>query len=100
MYVTLAEAKKHLNIDADFKLDDNYIQQLISVAELVAEKQLNCSLLEMEVADGELPSPLTQAMLLHIGTMYRNREATAEKAFKECEMSYSFLLSNYRKYSV
>ena len=33
MYVTLDEAKKHLNIDADFNDDDAYITSLIEVSE-------------------------------------------------------------------
>ena len=33
MYITVDEAKKHLNIDASFKDDDNYISDLIVVAE-------------------------------------------------------------------
>ncbi len=33
MYVTLDEAKKHLNIDADFTDDDAYITSLIEVSE-------------------------------------------------------------------
>ena len=33
MYVTLDEAKKHLNVDADFTDDDAYITSLIEVSE-------------------------------------------------------------------
>ena len=33
MYILLDTAKQHLNIDKDFKDDDNYIIHLISVAE-------------------------------------------------------------------
>ena len=44
MYVTLEQAKKHLNIDSDFNEDDDYIMQLINVAEIAVEKHIDCDL--------------------------------------------------------
>lgn len=41
MFVTLSLAKKHLQIDEDFKEDDNYIIGLIKVAEDAVAKNLD-----------------------------------------------------------
>ena len=46
MYVTLEEAKKHLNIDDSFKDDDSYINSLILVAEDAIEKNTDIALNE------------------------------------------------------
>ena len=44
MYLQLNQIKKHLNIDADFHDDDNYIQQLINVAEIAVERHIDYDL--------------------------------------------------------
>lgn len=97
MYVTLEQAKKHLNIDADFIEDDGYISMLISVAEEATEKHLNIEFKEEFGNDG-LPTPLIQAMLLLIGTLYANRESVADKAMSKVEHTYEYLLTLYRNY--
>lgn len=58
-YVTLEEAKKHLNIDADFTDDDDYVTSLISAAEKVVALDICVPLEELEEEPGEkfpLPS--------------------------------------------
>jgi hypothetical protein len=47
MYLTLEMAKKHLLVDKDFKDDDLYILDLITVAEDSVEKHLNIALDEI-----------------------------------------------------
>ena len=44
MYVTLSKAKKHLQIDEDYKDDDEYLIMLIQVAEDSVESNLNIPL--------------------------------------------------------
>ena len=51
MYITLQEAKKHLQIDADFTDDDNYIITLIQVAEDSVAQHLDIALREL-LTDG------------------------------------------------
>lgn len=46
----------------------------------------------------DVPSPIKAAILLHIGTLYRDREATGQ-AQSELPMAYGALLAPYRVWS-
>ena len=48
MYLTLEQVKKHLLVDEDFKADDLYILDLITVAEDSVSKHLDIALEELE----------------------------------------------------
>ena len=62
MYITLEQAKQHLLVDADFKADDLYILDLITVAQDSVEKHLDIALEELEEG-GYLPPSIIHAML-------------------------------------
>lgn len=94
MYITLAEAKKHLNIDTVFTDDDTYIQSLINVAENVVQQHIDVELSSFEV----LPSPLKQAMLLLIGNYYANRESVTFGAATPLPHAYQYLIALYKNY--
>lgn len=98
MYITLEEAKKHLNIDTDFTDDDNYILQLIQVAEIVVEKHIDCELTAQMNETGKLSYPLIQAMLLLIGNMYANRENVTVTNMTELPLAYNYILDLYKDY--
>lgn len=97
MYINLDQAKKHLNIDTGFTLDDLYILDLISVAEDAVSKHLDIALIELE-AGGQLPPAIIQAMLLMIGNLYANREPVSYGVIAKIPLSYEYLLSLYKKY--
>lgn len=100
MYLKLYQVKKHLNIDDDFTEDDEYLVDLIHVAEAVIQKHIDDNLKEVAEANGgELPSPLAQAMLLLIGDLYANRESVAYTSVSELPLSYKYLLSLYKNYN-
>lgn len=97
MYITLEQAKKHLNIENDFHDDDEYILGLISVAENAVEVHCNRSLAETAERNGGcLPSPLLQAMLLIIGDFYREREPLGK--LYSLPLSYEYLINLYINY--
>lgn len=104
MFITLEEAKKHLNIDSDFTEDDTYITNLINVAEIAVFKHIDDNDVIETEEDGEgnetqtIPSPLKQAMLLLIGTMYANREPVSYTSTSEVPLSYNYLLSLFKHY--
>lgn len=101
MYLTLEQAKKHLNLETEFTDDDNYITSLIQVAEAAVELHINQKLKDI-VADngGDLPLPLLHAILLMIGNFYANREAVSMNGkASEIPLSYRYLVDFYRKYS-
>lgn len=98
MYILLDDAKKHLNINEEFHDDDLYISSLIETAEKIVERNIDTNLKDLEDADGDLPSPLIQAMLLLIGNFYANRESVAFANSVSVPYSYQYLIDLYRNY--
>lgn len=101
MYLALDKIKKHLNIDADFKEDDSYLQSLSEVAESVVERHIGYKFSDIvESNDGQLPAPLQHAMLLFIGNMYANRESVTFGSASELPLSYNYILQLFENYDV
>lgn len=100
MYITLEEAKQHLLVDIDFKTDDSYILNLITVAEDSVRQHLDVvSLNELEVG-GKLPPAIIHAMLLMIGNFYANREPVAFTTVAKLPLSYEYLIGLYKHYGI
>ena len=99
MYITLEQAKKHLLVDEDFRADDMYILDLITVAEDSVSKHLDIALDELEVG-GTLPPAIIHAMLLMIGNLYANREPVSYGTVVKIPYSYEYLIGLYRKYTI
>lgn len=98
--MTLEEIKKHLNIENDFHDDDNYLLMLYGVAEETVAKHICCVLDDVLDDQGELPLPLSQAILLYIGDLYNSREGNAYGVnVTQIPFSYEYLLSLYKNYS-
>ena len=98
MYVQLYEIKKHLNINSDFHDDDEYLGYLEEVAEKVVENNIDTKLRKLEDGDGDIPSPLKQAMLLLIANFYANRESVAFAQNANISYSYQYLIDLFRDY--
>lgn len=98
MLIDLATIKKHLNIDAEYTVDDEYITYLEGVAEKVVEKHIDRTFEDIVAEEGEIPQPLLHAMLLFVGNMYDNRESVAYNNVVEVPNSLSYILSLYRDY--
>lgn len=99
MFLDLDLIKKHLNIDADYLEDDDYLVSLAEVAEQVVQKHIDNKLDDIVNEEGELPRPLLHAMLLFIGNLYANRESVAYTSTTEVPKSYDYLLSLYKNYN-
>ena len=101
MYLTLTQAKQHLNLDVDFIDDDDYITSLMQVAEASVELHINQKLIDVVAVNGEvLPLPLMQAMLLMVGNLYANREIVSfSMKTLEIPFNYRYLLNFYQNYS-
>lgn len=99
MYVTLSNAKKHLQIDQDFKDDDEYILLLIQVAEDAVESNLNIPLASL-LKDGLLPKSVYHAILLMIGNLYANREPVSFTSATKIPYTLEFLLATYKHYYI
>ena len=98
MYVTVAELKKHLNIDASFTDDDNYIAHLILACENVVQKHIDRELSEL-VDNGVLPASLTHAIMLLAGNYYANRESVAFANAQQLPHAYEYLIALYKNYN-
>ena len=98
-YLTLAQIKKHLNIDTQFTEDDEYIESLAEVAEQIVAQHLkqDLAVIASDYNDN-LPKPIVHAMLLLIGNFYANRETVAFASAHELPLSYEYLLSPYVEY--
>lgn len=102
MYVTLDEAKKHLNVEQEYTEDDNYIETLIDVAEAKVAKELCVKVEELatiEECSELIPHPIKQAILLNIGMYYANREEVTYTQSKPLEQGSRYLLALYRDYT-
>ena len=99
MYLQLYQIKKHLNIDEDFHSDDEYLVELAQAAQNVVEVHLDRPLDSLENEEGYIPSSLTQAMLLLIGTWYASRESATFASNSVLPHSYDYIIALYKNYN-
>jgi len=99
MYLQLYQIKKHLNINDEFHDDDEYLVDLSMVAENVVQKHIDRELSDLENGDGDIPSPLLQAMLLLIGNYYANRESVAFASAMPLPHAYEYLIALFKNYN-
>lgn len=97
MYITLKEAKKHLQIDDSFTDDDNYILSLIYVAEDSVSQHLDIALKDL-IVYGELPPAVKHSILLMIGNLYATREPVAYGTTTKVPYTLDYLLGLYKHY--
>lgn len=98
-YITLEQAKQHLNIDENYMADDSYIIMLIAAAEITVAKDVCEELKDLEVKPGEIPAPLKYAILLQVGDYYNSRETVAFVSTMSEVPTYKHLIGLYRNYS-
>lgn len=99
MTLDLQTVKQHLHINEDFTDEDEYLCNLISVAEAAIENHIQICLAELaQIYGGDLPAPIIHAALLFIGTLYMNRESVSFAAPHIIPHAYEYLLQPYVKY--
>lgn len=102
MYVTLDEAKRHLNVEQEYTEDDTYITSLIDIAEAKVAKELCVKVEELatlEEGSELIPHPIKQAILLNIGMYYANREEVTYTQSKPLEQGSKYLIALYRDFT-
>lgn len=97
-YITLDQAKKHLNIESGFTEDNVYIESLITVAELAVDEFCNSGL--SGYTDETVPVTVKQATLLLIAHYYVNRQIVSFATPSEIPYAFRFLLDFYRDRTV
>lgn len=101
MYITLNEAKHHLNLDEIFNEDDNYILDLIKVCEDAVEKRMGRRLDTcLDESTGELYPSVKHTILLLISTYYNQREATSNITISKVPLTFDFLADLNKKYYI
>jgi len=95
-YVSLADLKKHLNVD--FSDDDDYITGLESAAESSIVKYIQQPLVNCEVSAGVLDPALCHAIKLIVANFYANREPVAYGVPQVVPYTLTFLLNPYILY--
>lgn len=101
-YINTDLVKKHLNIDAAFHDDDQYICELMDVAEDSVQVHLNMPLAQLaEGNGGSLPPSVMHAMLMMVGNLYANREpVTVGVSSAEMPLSYRYLIGLYQNHTI
>lgn len=99
-YLTLAEIKKHCNIDSFFTDDDTYLTALATASEDVIERLLDRPLSTLEDENHKLPQSLNHAMLLWVGQMYALREAVSSVNMSKIPYAFELLIDIWKNYSL
>lgn len=97
MYITKNLAKKHLQIDEEYKDDDEYLLLLIQVAEDAVAQSLGRPLASL-LQNGVLPKAIVHSILLMIGNLYANREPVSFTSATKVPYTLEYLLSLYKHY--
>lgn len=95
MYITLEEAKAHLNVGHDE--DDVYITSLIETAEEQLANCINRPLSEVLKDDGTLPAPLRHAIKILVAKLYAYREGDALGNVRDASFTLANLFMPYRR---
>lgn len=98
-YITLDEIKQHLNIEQDFKEDDNYINQLQEAATDAIELNCDVVLSDLEDENGNLPPAIRQAIMILVANFYNNRESVTSTSANIIPYSLQYLVDLYKDYS-
>lgn len=98
-YISLEQAKKHLNIEPEFTDDDQFILDLVEAATLVVEKDICRPLAELGVGEGQIPQPLQRAILLLVGTYYNTRETEVYGVLVNETKAYRHIIGLYRNFA-
>ena len=111
--VSLAEAKKHLNIESYFTEDDSYISMLIEVSfSSIKNKCNNITWIDMTgvtsgttafadytISGSTIPLVIKQATLLMVGSLYANREPVSFGHPVSIPWTLEFLIAPYIDYT-
>lgn len=98
LYISIDEAKEHLNIDQEFMADDLLIARYIQSAQEALERNIDRPLSDFEDEYGNLPEGLLQAIRFMVANFYANRENVAFTNAVNLPYSYQYLVDLYRDY--
>lgn len=96
-FVTLEMIKTHLNIEQDYRNQnqDNYLLHLRDVAFQVVQNHICSDLVTLQGSK----KALQHCLLLLIGTFYLQRESIGTSSMKECPHTLQYILDQYKNYN-
>lgn len=94
VYLTLPEAKKHLNVEHEE--DDDFITELIDVAEDQLSNLLGRDLDSVADEAGALPPSLRHALRMIVARFYADREGYRAGRMTELAFTIPALIGKYR----
>ena len=98
MICKVDELKQNLNIEPDYKDDDEYLLMLLEVAE---DAVLNyCDLTIEEYNQLSNPTPLKYAIIIIASQYFENRTAISFSSANKIPYSMEFLISPFRKITI
>lgn len=97
-YLTPAQLAKQCNIDSPTADETAYLSDLLESAVVTVENKIQQPLTDLKDADGNIPAPLKQAMLLIAAGLYANREPVAYGVPQRIPYTLDFLIEPYIKY--
>lgn len=97
--ITLKDVKEHLNLTADFDLDDYLLSGYILAAIEVAQKHIGKTFADENTEQTQVFTPAIKiGCLMYIAYLYANREAVTDLAnLKPAPMTISALWEVYRE---
>lgn len=99
MLLTLEEVKTHCRIDQNYHEEDNYLYDLIEVAEHDVAQRIRYKSIEEAFPDGSLPPNVRHAIKIVVANLYENRESIAPVQLHNVPDSFfDSLLGPYVRY--
>ena len=103
MFLELAHIKKHLNIDAEYTDDDEYILYLYDVAVDVIQKHIDITFDEIMQKEGKIPNALLIIVMIvasiSAAAIWALIPAFFKAKFNTNPNSLTYILNMYRDYS-
>lgn len=99
MYISIEKAKRILNLEPDYTVDDDLIEMMIEASEASVENEIHRPLQDLVGPENALPKPLQMAILKLVQHMYDNQGIVAYTSVNEIPYSFKFLFTPYINYS-
>ncbi len=97
-YISLAEAKQHLAVEASYTGDDTLITNYLDNALYIVLSESCNTIADMLDDNGELNKIAKQATLLKLGDLYAFRESNYTGTINQVHGGYDRLIGLIRKY--
>jgi len=101
-YLSIEEAKDHLNLDSNFTEDDRYVESLINVAESSIEWNLGISLANLILSGSysDLPVDVLHAEKILVSQWYESREPISALKMNKVPYMLDYILAPHKYWTL